>query len=85
MLSLDGSYGEGGGQVLRTALSLAALTGVAVRIEGIRARRSKPPIFFTKLSSVQNDMNIHYFLTATAYNPQISRRICRTTPPNRHI
>ena len=42
MLSLDGSYGEGGGQVLRTALSLAALTGVAVRIEGIRAQRSKP-------------------------------------------
>jgi RNA 3'-terminal phosphate cyclase (ATP) len=61
MLSLDGSYGEGGGQVLRTALSLAALTGVAVRIEGIRASRSKPPRFFTKLSSVQNDMNFIIF------------------------
>ena len=42
MLSLDGSYGEGGGQILRTPLALAALTGAPVRIEGIRARRSKP-------------------------------------------
>ena len=53
MLSLDGSYGEGGGQVLRTALSLAALTGVAVRIEGIRAKRSKPGLRPQHLTAVQ--------------------------------
>jgi RNA 3'-terminal phosphate cyclase (ATP) len=42
MLHLDGSYGEGGGQILRTALSISGLLGVPVRIEGIRAGRPKP-------------------------------------------
>ncbi len=42
MLTIDGSFGEGGGQILRTTLSLAALTGTAVTIENIRARREKP-------------------------------------------
>jgi len=41
-LELDGSYGEGGGQILRTALSLSALTGHAVYITNIRAGRTKP-------------------------------------------
>ena len=53
MLSLDGSYGEGGGQILRTALSLAALTGVPVRIERIRAGRSKPGLRPQHLTAVQ--------------------------------
>jgi len=53
MLSLDGSYGEGGGQILRTALSLAAFTGVPVRIEGIRAKRSKPGLRPQHLTAVQ--------------------------------
>jgi RNA 3'-phosphate cyclase len=42
MLHLDGSYGEGGGQILRTALSLAALLEQPVRIDNIRAGRDKP-------------------------------------------
>jgi len=42
MLNLDGSYGEGGGQIVRTSLSLAALLGEPVRITDIRAGRSKP-------------------------------------------
>lgn len=42
MLNLDGSYGEGGGQILRTSLSLAALLGEPVRITDIRAGRAKP-------------------------------------------
>jgi RNA 3'-phosphate cyclase len=53
MLSVDGSYGEGGGQILRTALALAALTGAPVRIEGIRARRSKPGLRPQHLTAVQ--------------------------------
>lgn len=39
---IDGSHGEGGGQVLRTSLTLAVLTGQPVRIERIRAGRKKP-------------------------------------------
>lgn len=42
MLQLDGSYGEGGGQIIRTSLSLAAITGQAVAISNVRAGRSKP-------------------------------------------
>jgi RNA 3'-terminal phosphate cyclase (ATP) len=42
MLTIDGSYGEGGGQVLRTSLALSAITGHPVRIEKIRAGRRKP-------------------------------------------
>lgn len=42
MVCLDGSYGEGGGQLVRTSLSLAALLGEAVSITDIRAGRPKP-------------------------------------------
>ncbi len=42
MIEIDGSYGEGGGQVLRTSLSLAALLGEPVVICSIRAGRPKP-------------------------------------------
>ncbi len=39
---LDGSHGEGGGQILRTALTLALLTGRPFRLTRIRANRDKP-------------------------------------------
>ncbi len=42
MLIIDGSFGEGGGQILRTSLSLAAITRQDVTIENIRAGREKP-------------------------------------------
>ncbi len=42
MLEIDASYGEGGGQILRSALTLSAITGKAVRLFHIRANRSKP-------------------------------------------
>ena len=41
-VTIDGSFGEGGGQVLRTSLALAALTGRELEIVNIRARRTKP-------------------------------------------
>jgi RNA 3'-terminal phosphate cyclase (ATP) len=41
-LALDGSHGEGGGQVLRTALALAVALARPVRLERIRARRRNP-------------------------------------------
>ncbi len=53
MLTIDGSYGEGGGQVLRTSLSLAAITGQAVRIERIRAGRKKPGLRPQHLTGVR--------------------------------
>ena len=44
MLHIDGSYGEGGGQILRTAVALSVLTKKPVEITNIRANRSNPGI-----------------------------------------
>jgi len=48
---IDGSEGEGGGQVLRTSLSLSAITGKPVRIENVRGRRKKPGLFRQHLTA----------------------------------
>ena len=42
MITIDGSQGEGGGQILRTSLALSAITGTPVTIEQVRAKRPKP-------------------------------------------
>jgi RNA 3'-phosphate cyclase len=42
MLHIDGSYGEGGGQILRTAVSLSVLTNTPIEVTQIRANRSNP-------------------------------------------
>ena len=42
IIEIDGSFGEGGGQVLRTALALSLVTGRSFRIYNIRAGRKKP-------------------------------------------
>jgi len=52
-VSLDGAYGEGGGQILRTAATLAALTGTPVEISHIRAGRSKPGLQPQHLAAVR--------------------------------
>jgi RNA 3'-terminal phosphate cyclase (ATP) len=53
MLHIDGSYGEGGGQILRTSLSLAAITGQPIRIDRIRAKREKPGLAIQHLTGVR--------------------------------
>jgi RNA 3'-terminal phosphate cyclase (ATP) len=52
MIEIDGSYGEGGGQILRTSVSLAAITEQAVEIVNIRAGRSKPGLQRQHLTAV---------------------------------
>lgn len=52
MIELDGAVGEGGGQILRSALALSMCTGQAMRIRRIRARRAKPGLMRQHLTSV---------------------------------
>ncbi|MGK7877212.1 MAG: RNA 3'-terminal phosphate cyclase [Xenococcaceae cyanobacterium] len=53
MIYIDGSYGEGGGQIFRTCLSLATLTGQPVRIDRIRAGRKKPGLAAQHLTALR--------------------------------
>ena len=50
---IDGSTGEGGGQILRTSLALSCITGRSLHIENIRAARRNPGLAKQHLSSVQ--------------------------------
>lgn len=52
MIRIDGSFGEGGGQILRTSLSLSLATGKPVRIENIRAGRERPGLLRQHLTAV---------------------------------
>ncbi len=52
-VQIDGSHGEGGGQVLRTSLALAALTGRPLEISHIRAGRRKPGLRPQHLTAVR--------------------------------
>ena len=52
-ITIDGSAGEGGGQILRTSLALSLVTGKPFRIESIRAGRQKPGMLRQHLTAVQ--------------------------------
>jgi RNA 3'-terminal phosphate cyclase (ATP) len=52
MIDVDGTHGEGGGQILRTALAMSVLTGQALRIRDIRGRRPKPGLMPQHLQAV---------------------------------
>lgn len=52
MIRIDGSAGEGGGQMLRSALSLSLVTGKALRMENIRAKRERPGLLRQHLTAV---------------------------------
>jgi RNA 3'-terminal phosphate cyclase (ATP) len=53
MITIDGSLGEGGGQILRTSVALSAHTGKPLTIEKIRAGRTKPGLQAQHLTSVR--------------------------------
>jgi RNA 3'-terminal phosphate cyclase (ATP) len=53
LITIDGSRGEGGGQVLRTALTLSLITGRPLRMINIRAKRKKPGLMRQHLTAVQ--------------------------------
>lgn len=52
-LLIDGSFGEGGGQIVRSSLALSLVTGRPFTIENLRARRQRPGLMRQHLTAVQ--------------------------------
>ncbi len=53
VVEIDGSLGEGGGQVLRSSLTLSAITGKPLHVRKIRAKRNKPGLMRQHLTAVR--------------------------------
>ncbi len=79
ILKIDGSTGEGGGQIIRTALSLSMLTGTPIEITNIRAGRAKSGLMRQHLMCVKASQTIsnatvtgaHLGSTAFSFNPTL--------------
>ena len=52
-LTIDGSQGEGGGQILRTGMALSLLTGYGLQLVNIRARRERPGLRAEHLAAIE--------------------------------
>jgi RNA 3'-terminal phosphate cyclase (ATP) len=57
-IEIDGSYGEGGGQIVRTAVALSAVTGKSVEIKNIRKNRPKPGLKAQHMKAIESDAAI---------------------------
>ncbi len=53
MLEIDGSYGEGGGQIIRSAIAHSAITGTPCKIINIRANRPNPGLAFQHITAIK--------------------------------
>lgn len=87
MLRLDGSQGEGGGQVLRSSLTLSLLTGQPFRIEKIRARRTKPGLMRQHLAAVEAAAQVSGSQTegAVVGSTELTFRPGRVVPGDYHF
>lgn len=53
VINIDGSFGESGGQILRTSCALAAVTGKAVKIKNIRKGRPNPGLQVQHIAAIE--------------------------------
>ena len=78
-ITIDGSYGEGGGQIVRTAVSLSAITGKPIQVVNIRAKRDNPGLRAQHLSAVKAVADLFH---AKAENLKVGADWIRFIPPN---
>jgi RNA 3'-terminal phosphate cyclase (ATP) len=77
VIKIDGSQGEGGGQILRTAISLSAVIGTPVEVTGIRAKRENPGLRPSHLAAVKVVADL---FGATVENLQVGAKWVRFSP-----
>jgi RNA 3'-terminal phosphate cyclase (ATP) len=77
---IDGSEGEGGGQILRTAVSLSAITGTPVEVVNIRAKRPNPGLRPQHMVGIKV---ISDLFNANAENLQVGADWVRFSPSDR--
>ena len=58
MIEIDGSYGEGGGQILRTAVAMSMITDTGIKVNNIRANRPNPGLSHQHLKSLEAAVGI---------------------------
>lgn len=74
---VDGSFGEGGGQILRSALGLSLVTGRPFDITNIRAKRRKPGLLRQHLTAVEAATAISH---ATVHGAEIGSKVLSFEP-----
>ncbi|QNP50545.1 RNA 3'-terminal phosphate cyclase [Diaphorobacter aerolatus] len=77
MIEIDGSAGEGGGQILRTSLALSMHTGQPFALNNIRAKRAKPGLMRQHLTCVNAAAQIS---DAQAEGAELNSQHLRFTP-----
>ncbi|MCK5559672.1 MAG: RNA 3'-terminal phosphate cyclase [Thermoplasmata archaeon] len=77
MHEIDGSYGEGGGQILRTAVALAAVTAQPLRIINIRSSRPKPGLAAQHITALKS---VAALCNATTTNLEIGASAIEFVP-----
>jgi len=77
MKTIDGSQGEGGGQILRSTLALSMCTGTPVRIENIRAGRKKTGLLRQHLACVRASKEI---CGATVHGDELGSSVVEFDP-----
>ena len=87
MLTIEGSQGEGGGQILRTSLELSLVTRQPFRLDHIRARRQKPGLLRQHLTPVEAARTVAgaEAIGTTLGSQTLEFRPGAATPGNEHV
>jgi RNA 3'-terminal phosphate cyclase (ATP) len=80
LVRIDGSQGEGGGQILRTAISLSAITGKPIEVANIRANRSNPGLRPQHATAIRIIADLFH---ASVENLQVGAEWVRFAPSGR--
>lgn len=80
LVKIDGSQGEGGGQILRTAISLSAITGKPIEVSNIRANRTNPGLRPQHMAGIRIIANLFH---AKSENLKVGAEWIRFSPSDK--